>query len=56
MTKEDVFNIDDGGIRKKRSRIAGGINNTFTYGNWSLNIMFSYSVGQQSTFAADRIR
>jgi TonB-linked SusC/RagA family outer membrane protein len=47
MTKEDVFNIVMVESGRRDPVLQGGINNTFTYGNWSLDVMFTYSVGNK---------
>ncbi|WP_165434957.1 SusC/RagA family TonB-linked outer membrane protein [Pseudobacter ginsenosidimutans] len=47
MTKEEVFSIVMIESGRREPVLQGGISNTFTYRNWSLDIMFSYSVGNK---------
>ncbi|WP_164735278.1 SusC/RagA family TonB-linked outer membrane protein [Pseudoflavitalea rhizosphaerae] len=47
MTKDEVFSMVMMESGRREPVLQGGINNTFTYGNWSLDIMFSYSVGNK---------
>jgi TonB-linked SusC/RagA family outer membrane protein len=47
MTKEEVFNMVMIESGRREPVLQGGINNTFTYGNWSLDVMFTYSVGNK---------
>lgn len=47
MTKEEVFSLVMVESGRSEPVLQGGINNTFTYGNWSLEVMFTYSVGNK---------
>ncbi|WP_158643920.1 SusC/RagA family TonB-linked outer membrane protein [Pseudobacter ginsenosidimutans] len=47
MTKEEVFNIVMVESGKREPVLQGGINNTFLYRNWSLDVTFTYSVGNK---------
>lgn len=47
MSKEEVYNsvmVESG---RREPVIQGGINNSFVYGNWSMNVTFTYSLGNK---------
>ncbi|QEC44459.1 SusC/RagA family TonB-linked outer membrane protein [Pseudobacter ginsenosidimutans] len=47
MTKDQVFSMVMVESGRREPVLQGGISNTFIYGNWTLNVMFSYSVGSK---------
>ena len=47
MTKEEVFNAVMVESGRREPVLQGGINNSFVLGNWTLNITFTYSVGNK---------
>jgi TonB-linked SusC/RagA family outer membrane protein len=47
LTKEEVFNIVMVESGRREPVLQGGINNSFVLGNWTLNVTFTYSVGNK---------
>jgi hypothetical protein len=47
MTKDQVFSTVMVESGRREPVLQGGINNSFVYGNWTLNITFTYSVGNK---------
>ncbi|QEC44011.1 SusC/RagA family TonB-linked outer membrane protein [Pseudobacter ginsenosidimutans] len=47
LTKDQVFNMVMVESGRREPVLQGGINNSFVYGNWTLNVSFTYSVGNK---------
>lgn len=47
MTREDVFSMVMVEAGRREPVLQGGVNNSFTYGNWTLNVSFTYSFGNK---------
>ena len=47
MTKEEVFNMVMVESGRREPVLQGGLNNTFSYRNWVLDINFTYSIGNK---------
>ncbi len=47
MTKEEVFDMVMVESGRREPVLQGGINNSFVLGNWTLNVTFTYSIGNK---------
>ncbi|WP_127124967.1 SusC/RagA family TonB-linked outer membrane protein [Pseudoflavitalea rhizosphaerae] len=47
MTREEVFSMVMVEAGRREPVLQGAVNNSFTYGNWTLNVTFSYSFGNK---------